>query len=290
MKYFRPDVYKSDLIINTGLSSVDYFKQKQNRKDKEADEIEEPPKKKSKRNKIDQFIDFQDIPSEVKEEEDHCVPESTEESVKRKKKKDKTVVEEEIQLEEKPRKKKKKSKEIIDEELPVEETQKVEIQPINEIKSKKKKKLEIVEEQQDEVTQLPLKKKKSKLSSSSETQPITSAEMTLDEKKPKADADLPKGANAVYTTDVIQINQHVANKISNVDINAFANSNLGEIVGYGMSENIELKVVKTKFGDRMPSSTDKYALYNMDKLQTKRVNPRKIKTKLKKTKKSIQVI
>ena len=56
-----------------------------------------------------------------------------------------------------------------------------------------------------------------------------------------------------------------------------------------MSEDIEIKVIQTKAGDTS-LSTDKYSIYNMDRVVKTRVNPRKILKKIKKTKKSIQVI
>lgn len=97
------------------------------------------------------------------------------------------------------------------------------------------------------------------------------------------------GANAVYSTNVIQVPSHVAQKISSMSVHNFKNANIANVVGYGLSEEIEIKTVQTKIGN--VNNTDKYSLYNMDKMSTRlRVNPRKMFSKLKKTKSSIQVI
>lgn len=98
-----------------------------------------------------------------------------------------------------------------------------------------------------------------------------------------------KGANAVYSTNVIQIPSHVAQKMTTMSVHNFKNANIANVVGYGLSEEIEVKTVQTKIGN--VNNTDKYSLYNMDKMTTRlRVNPRKMFSKLKKTKNSIQVI
>lgn len=98
------------------------------------------------------------------------------------------------------------------------------------------------------------------------------------------------GANAVYSSNVIQIPSHVAQKISCMAIDNFTNANVANIVGYGLSDDIEIKTVHTKVGENI-NNTDKYSLYNMDRLTTRqRFNPRKIMSKIKRTKKSIQVL
>jgi Pin2-interacting protein X1 len=249
------------LIVNTGLSITDYFKKMMTRKD--SVEVEEPPKKKSKKNKIDQLIEMEENRDSESMVVDHNEPA--------------------------PEKKKKKKKR---ESSEVEMVQDVP-EAVDETKhEKKKRKKEVVEEEQTAVVEeeLSIKKKKKKSKAGvgevPENKPVEEVKL----KKQKDDDDRPRGANAVYSTDVIQLPSHIANKMSNVNIEAFSNSNIGDIVGYGMTEDVEIKVVETKIGAKTTTNMDKYALYNTDKMQTKRVNPRKIKTKLKKTKKSIQLI
>ncbi|KAG5685114.1 hypothetical protein PVAND_014311 [Polypedilum vanderplanki] len=262
----KPETYKSDLIINTGVSINDYFNQK--KKNLVAkEEIDEPPKKKSKRNKIDQLIN----------EEDSC------------KEKEDFIITPDVQSTEIDKKKKKKKHEIIEEVKPVID---------EEISNRKKKKSKqfnkeeksIVEDQLQLVKEKTINKKRKNDMQQIEEEVINESQALSQRKLKKFEEDeRPKGTNAFYSSDVIQIPSHIANKISHVNISVFNNSNIGDIVGYGMSADVELKVVKTKMGEKFDNA-DKYALYNMDKLQTKQVNPRKIKTKLKKTKKTIQVI
>lgn len=89
--------------------------------------------------------------------------------------------------------------------------------------------------------------------------------------------------------EIIQVTAQVAKKMSHIQVDNFIQANIGNIIGYGMIENVELKIVKSKMGDNS-MNTDKYSIYNTDRVTKTRVNPRKILTKIKKTKKSIQVI
>jgi Pin2-interacting protein X1 len=98
-----------------------------------------------------------------------------------------------------------------------------------------------------------------------------------------------KGVNTVYGTNLIQIPAYTASKLANMSIDEFPNSNLSNIIGYGMTENTTIKVLQTNIAETA-GNLDKYTLYNNDKLVTKRVNPRKILSSIKKIKKSIQVI
>ena len=102
------------------------------------------------------------------------------------------------------------------------------------------------------------------------------------------------GNNALdYSLDrsnVIQIPSLVAQKMSYMMIERFKSANIANIVGYGMSENVEIKIAQTKVGDNY-TNTDKYSLYNMDRLTSKQhVNPRKIISNLKRTKKSLNIV
>lgn len=161
---------------------------------------------------------------------------------------------------------------------------------------------ELIEEDLEEAPKKK-KKKKSKKSSDEEapveqTEEVAETSVSTPPADPPAvkkssnrsDPERPTGANAVYSTNVIQIPSHVAQKLSCMTVDKFNNANVANIVGYGLSEDIELKIVQTKMGDNF-LNTDKYSLYNIDRLTTsQRVNPRKILSKIKKTKKSIQVI
>jgi hypothetical protein len=208
------------------------------------------------------------------------------------------------------KKKKKKKRKLEEEACDEPESEIVEIIASEEeiaaeppIKKKKKSKKAKVEELEVElaVAEEPLpseKSKKKKKSKTSEPEPVEDSVVPVEEiiekstKKSKKDAagepDRPRGANAVYSTNVITIPSHVAQKMASVNVRNFKYSNVANIIGYGLTEDIEMKVVQTKIGDN--SNTDKYAIYNMDKMTRQRVDPRKIKSTIKRTKKSIQVI
>lgn len=203
--------------------------------------------------------------------------------------------------EEKPKKRK-----ALDES---QEEESVEIELTKSAKKKRRAldKIETVEPEliQEDLEEAPKKKKKKKSKKSSDEEaPVEQPEQVAEpsvsslpaakpaSKKPskRSDPERPTGANAVYSTNVIQIPSHVAQKLSCMTVDKFNNANVANIVGYGLSEDVELKIVQTKMGDNF-LNTDKYSLYNIDRLTTsQRVNPRKILSKIKKTKKSIQVI
>lgn len=234
----EPEQYKSSLIINTGISIDDYFKQKRNKTEAPDETTETPKKKKRKAEPVAEEVDAVE------------------------------VIEEPIE-DVKPKKKKKK----LVEEIEVEESSVTE-----EISDKKRKK-----RMQNEAV----------ISEESIVEPqeskIEGTEVTADEPQSNKDPERPRGANAVYSTDTVQIPTHVARKMASMTVHKFTKANLGNVVGYGMTEDIEIKVFQTKLGDAS-ISTDKYSIYNMDKVLKTRVNPRKILSKIKKTKKSIQVI
>ena len=230
--------------------------------------------------------------------------ESKETNVVKEKKKKKRKIEDEVievvesaeNVEEKPVKKskKKKKKESSDDECEI-------IEEIQEEPPKKKKKSKkSLEEVPDvvEETEMPEKSKKKKNKKEPEEEKVLAEipqETTKSSKKKKNTAakstgEPERGANAVYSTNIIQIPSYVAQKLSSMSIHDFKNSNLANVVGYGLTDNIEIKTVQTKLGQNT-LGTDKYSLYNTDRLTTRqRQNPRKIFSKLKRTKKSIQVI
>lgn len=177
--------------------------------------------------------------------------------------------------------KKKKSKPVID--VDEEQTQPDLTNEDTKVKKKKRKHEQIdktdcvVEETKEEVKKIKVEEVESK-----------ETEGKLEPQKP-IEPERLRGVNAFYSTDIIQIPTHVAQKMSKMTVDKFQRANLGNVVGYGMSEEIEIKVIQTKLGDTS-LSTDKYSIYNMDKVYKPRGNPRKILSKIKKTKKSIQVI
>jgi len=280
------------LIVNTGISITDYFNQKRKQKHEnvngtkhshhqelqkfieedlepenniqKVEEIAEKPKKKKKKNKCNGNDQEMDEIAPITE--NHANKNSEESNTKKRKKNKADLIEPVEEEQEVPAKKKKKSKNI-EEQLPTEEI-------IDEKINKKKKKKNQAEDSVE-----PAKAVSNVIPESSQNN-----------KKNSNDVDRPRGANAVYSTDVILIPSHVAQKMGNVLINKFNHSNIGDIVGYGMTDDVEIKVVETKMGNKDAINNDKYALYNMDRITRERVNPRKILTKIKKTKKSIQVI
>lgn len=257
-RYIRQGVYESNLIVNTGLSVVDYFKQKMQ----------------SKANKSTAQNDTRKESEETSElQQNETQPE------KKKKKKRKVEVEPKIvepeQQEEPPKKKKsKRSLEVQDPDV----MEVIEIESDKETPQKSKKKSKKQKDPQPEPSPPVAQLKKTKKAETSATTP------------PAQTGEPQRGNNAVYSTNVVQIPSHVAQKLASMAVDHFKRSNIADIVGYGLSEDIEIKIVQTKMGDNF-LNTDKYSLYNTDKLVTRqRVNPRKILSKIKRTKKSIQVI
>lgn len=297
--HFRPDVYDSNLIVNTGLTVTDYFKQKmaaktQTKTSQQWDEVV----KTSKQRRRDSSDEALDVPL-TREDEIELEHEPPKPSKKKRKLSNDgvqvvaadMVIESEIEPPAK-KKKSKKDRKAVAHEPNVEEI----IDPENLKKKKSKKRSEVKEDLASSDIIVEEVKDKSKKKLKKESQEKASVEVGSPSKSKKsaaAAAGKPEhlsGANAVYSTNVIQIPSYVAQKMSCMTIDSFRNANAANIVGYGLSEDIELKTVQTKVGEN-GNSTDKYSLYNMDRLTTRqRVNPRKIISKLKRTKKSIQVI
>lgn len=302
-QHFRPDVYDSNLIVNTGLTVTDYFKQKMQAKTqtKAGQQCEEVAKT-SKRKRQVNSDEALEVPL-AGEDEVELEPEPPKSSKKKRKLSNDGVqvvaadvlIESEIEPPAKKKKSKKDRKAVALEPV-VEEI--IDPQSVNKKKSKKRSDVkddlassDIIVEKVEDVKEV---KEKSKKKLKKESQEKASVEVESPSKSKKsAAAGKPEhlsGANAVYSTNVIQIPSYVAQKMSCMTIDSFMNANAANIVGYGLSEDIELKTVQTKVGEN-GNSTDKYSLYNMDRLTTRqRVNPRKIISKLKRTKKSIQVI
>lgn len=202
---------------------------------------------------------------------DEVVAEEVDSKSKKSKKRKSEVVEDPVQdkveIPVKSKSKKKKA-EMIDEEI-VEQK----------VKSKKKmQEIESVEVEDEEPAKL---KSKKKLKNEDSVTKKSSSEVTVD--------NAQKGVNSIYGTNVIQIPSYMADKLANMSVDEFANSNLPNIIGYGMTEDTTIKILQTKVSENT-ANVDKYDLYNNDKLTTRRVNPRKILSSIKKIKKSIQVI
>lgn len=186
-----------------------------------------------------------------------------------------------------PSKKKKKSKTDI-EEADVSSFPEIAEEVSSKKKKKKSKRVEEILEAPEEIAEndeAPKKKKKSK-KTRSDPEPIEAEQSTS--AKP-GEPERPTGANAVYNSNVIQIPSYVAQKMASMSVEQFKDANIANVVGYGLTEDIEIRILQTKVGENS-TNTDKYSLYNTDRLTTKRINPRKILSKLKRTKKSIQVI
>jgi hypothetical protein len=277
-------VYDSNLIVNKGISLTDYFKQKMEAKlnPKPAENVEEEKQKKKNKRKFEEEVD--EVTEVPLEEETAEVNEDV--PVKKSKKKKKAISEEEQEIveeviEEPPKKKKKSKKNREQEEL--ETVEEVPVAEESSLRIKKKKKSKKEPEVEENPVEEPTKSSKKKKKNETPEPPQCPTQS-----KPAGETE--RGANAVYSTNVIQIPSYVAQKLSSMTIHNFKNANLAQVVGYGLSEDIEIKTVQTKIGQNA-DSTDKYALYNMDRMTTRqKTNPRKIISKLKRTKKSIQVI
>lgn len=272
------------MIVNTGLSVTDYFKQKMQAKLQPSTEDLNKLKKKGKK-----------VSEEVLEASQEEAVDSAPPKKKRKRAVDESqedLIEDVLEKAEETPKVRKKSKKIHEEGSVAIAVENSAAQASNkeQLKKSKQEPNEIVEIL-DEKSVEGKKSKKSKKDKEVESPtPEPSQQSSKAPPKRSGEPDRPAGANAVYSTNVIQIPSHVAQKMSNVIVDKFKNSNLANIVGYGLSEDIEMKIVQTKMGDNS-FNTDKYALYNMDRMTTRqKVNPRKIMSKIKRTKKSIQVI
>lgn len=289
-------MYDSNLIVNTGLSVTDYFKQKMQGKcqpfTEPTGDNSEKQKKKNKRQ-----MELEETVVNHQEELSQSEP-----SKKKKRKRvldeaQEGAVEQVLDESEEPPKKSKKSKKKRDKDSTAdsvaEQPQETNEEPLKKSKKKLKSVPESPEIVQEDLTEEAPKKSKKKSKSVKEEESLAPESSQSEAKAPPkrtGEPDRPTGANAVYSTNVIQIPSHVAQKMSNVTVDRFKNSNIANIVGYGLSEDIEMKIVQTKVGDNS-YNTDKYSLYNMDRLTTRqKVNPRKIMSKIKRTKKSIQVI
>lgn len=293
--YFSEKAYESNSIVNTGVSVNDYFKnmmaKKQNRilaEENNSEVVNElaevkKDKKKSKpevEEEINETLEEETITLEepVKkkkckkskrtEETEEVVVEAEEEVVKVKKSKKKhqedpvivEAVEEFVDEEPPKKKKKKKSKDIEVEEAAVVVETIVEAELPSKKKSKKRKAEEMSEEPSTPLAELPA--------------PIPVSSFN--------------GKNCAYSTNVIQINTTVAEKLASLTVDQFTNSNISNIVGYGLTEEIELKTVQTKMVEDR-GKLDKYSLYNMVSSKD-RINKKKLFSKLKRPKNSFQVL
>lgn len=299
--------FDSDLIKNTGISSHDYFKSKLAKHKKiiedDTDDVQIVPIQ-TEETEVTEVVETKKKKKKSKKDEDiiELASQSTEEVQE--------VVPNEIQNVEKKRKKKKsKINETNEDQSQIQETpngKEIEVET-DKMKSKKKKKRKAggevidisssgndsssVEEVQEimssenEVEEVVEKKQKRKSNSVEFVKEVKPQDKKIPENvKSKEDAATSISPN------VVQITANTASKMANIKIEEFNNSNISNIIGYGMSENIEIKVLKTKFGDIDPLKIDKYALYNTGKVMKKRINPRKVLSSIKKIKKRIQVI
>ena len=292
---FSDKSYESNSIVNTGVSVNDYFKnmmaKKQNRilaEENSADVNELPEIKKNKKKSTSE------VPEVINE----------------------TIEEESIILEEPVKKKKcKKSKKTEESEELIVEAE-AEVVKVKKSKKKHQKDSLFVEADKESVDEEPLKKKKKKKSKEVDAEEVTvetiiEAELPSKKKTKKRKAEemlaetaepskplveLPvstpvssfNGKNCAYSTNVIQINTTVAQKLASLTVDQFTNSNISNIVGYGLTEEIELKTVQTKMVDDR-GKLDKYSLYNMVTSKDK-ISKKKLFSKLKRPKNSFQVL
>ncbi|KAH8280472.1 hypothetical protein KR018_007932 [Drosophila ironensis] len=252
-------------------------KRKKKKENKEKDIIpeteevtEEPaPKKKDKKNKG--VGDAEVALTDVNLEEASAL---TEETSKKKKKKSKKQADEEPTLEaeapeksskkskksklpedpspeeipegtEKPSKKSKKSKsftETVPEGLPTEETTTSET---TEKTSKKSKKSKAPEESADAASE----DKEAGRKRSDEVSPVSQSsgdkgDQSADEDQPEDLLSLDEMKAKLNSFNICTISQFCADKFQMFELEAFRDSTLAEIVGYGCSENVELTVVE----------------------------------------------
>lgn len=248
----------------------------------ETREEANPPKRKKKKNKsLDEVIESQGAADEPKKkkksEKSDALDESqnvAEEPVPKKKKKSKKtesvdqvddetetnksepinkIPEERSEVEEATKKKKSKkhSKEEVEETLVTE---------IPDIPSKKKKKSKassesVPEDPSSEANPLvgkvaPLKKPKDSKRkhkddvSCASTRSDDNSDQSVEEELPKELLSLDEIQQKLKSFNTCIISQFCADKFQLFDLNAFSNSTLASLVGYGFSENIDLQVVE----------------------------------------------
>ena len=301
MSIFSEKAYESNSIVNTGVSVNDYFKilmaKKQNKmlaEENNTDFVNELPeiKKDKKKSKSE-------VPEETVEtlEEESIMHEEPSKKKKCKKSKkleepEDLVNEDDIQVV----KGKKFKKNHQDDPVFVEATEEFVDEPQKKKKKKKKKKSKDVDVEEVAITvetivevELPSKKKSKKRKADEMSAETTEPSMALPETLPMLNpVSSFNGKNCVYSTNVIQINTTVAQKLASLTVDQFTNSNISNIVGYGLTEEIELKTVQTKMVEDR-GKLDKYSLYNMVSSRDK-INKKKLFSKLKRPRNSFQVL
>lgn len=230
------------------------------------------------------------MPDEITEtlEEESIV---LEEPVKKKKckksKKTEEVEEVEIEAEVEVVKVKKSKKKHQEDPVIVEAAEEFVDEPPKKKKKRKSKDVDVEEVAVETIVEaeLPSKKKSKKRKAEEMSAETTEPSKPLAEPTPVASFN---GKNCAYSTNVIQINTTVAQKLASLTVDQFTNSNISNIVGYGLTEEIELKTVQTKMVDDR-GKLDKYSLYNMVTSKDK-INKKKLFSKLKRPKNSFQVL
>lgn len=276
--YFSDRAYESNSIVNTGVSVNDYFKnmmaKKQNRilaEEKNTNIVSEMP---------EEII-------ETLEDESIVLEEPVKKKKCKKSKKTEEVDEVEIEAEVEVVKVKKSKKKHQEDPVSVEAPEEFVDEPPKKKKKKKSKDVDVEEVAVETIVEaeLPSKKKSKKRKANEMSAETTEPSKPLAEPTPVVSFS---GKNCVYSTNVIQINTTVAQKLASLTVDQFTNSNISNIVGYGLTEEIELKTVQTKMVDDR-GKLDKYSLYNMVTSKDK-INKKKLFSKLKRPKNSFQVL
>ncbi|XP_063696448.1 PIN2/TERF1-interacting telomerase inhibitor 1 isoform X1 [Culicoides brevitarsis] len=297
------EVPEDSKIINTGVSITDYFKNKRlamlngQKNGEESAKIEETetvqgeeeeiPKKKKKKSKKKES---EEVEEQIESEE--VVPEKKKKSKKKNSEENVEEPIEEVPVEKKKKSKKSKNKEESEENI-VEEAEEAST------KSKKPKNKEeteenIIEEAEEPQTKPKKKKKKSKTSTDEESVHVPEPEpepiSTKKSKKRKLNAESddvpaenstkkPKNDSVSATRTTITVGEDLnkffldavaVEKLKYLRLEKFKDSNVANIVGYGLSKDIKLEVCDSSIVKGI-SQVNKYSIYaNVDKMHSKR--------------------
>lgn len=284
-------------IINTGVSIQDYFKQKRSKLNGEVKEIqteeliESSEKDKVSSEEVDQ-IDHNISKTKKRKRKENISSEKSidgtpdvksieedENSLNRHKKKkkadkdSKSFCNEDIAIEEAPLKKSKKIKskntnlneEKTENNIPsLQECTTQQSKSSLESKKKKKNKCVTDNSEQEQVASTDSSKKKNKNENSSTEEDTTSRKISDHKKKEK---------NTITPTDDLSkffLDSLAVEKLKHLKLEKFKQSNIADIVGYGLSKDVKLEIRDSSIIKGI-SHVNKYSIYaNVDKMHSKK--------------------
>jgi archaellum component FlaD/FlaE len=148
-------------------------------------------------------------------------------------------------------------------------------------KSKKKRKASVDEAESSEPVEVPPKEKKAKKRKTETVTPEAEAPPPVPEPKPKSKKSAVSKSiicsNAAYSNDdvgqtVISVDRFAVDKLNFLDLETFGHSNVANIIGYGLTENLNINLLNCQ--TLQNAKCNKYELYYlMDrKMSQKNIN------------------